>query len=238
MMFDAFALDKDWYNWTMRNGSRPDFIKDRVTYFVAGNNEWKSAPSLEGISDREWVMHLSSNGYAGDVYRSGRLDSAPAEGASFDRYVYDPLDRSKAERAVSPDYITDQEEVVRTNGDGLIYHSAPFDADTEVTGYIRLDAWIEMDVPDTDFAVSIYEILPDGSSIALTSQTQRARYRTSLEHETLVRTIIKRESWFGYSGLIGDLGASPEESAGARQFLLDQCVRRRRNLRAIPRAPV
>jgi putative CocE/NonD family hydrolase len=186
MMFDAFALDKDWYNWTMRDGPRPDFIKDRVTYFVAGNNEWKSAPSLEDVADRQWALHLSSNGHAGDVHRSGALDSAPAKGASFDRYVYDPLDTSKAERAGSPDYITDQEEVVRTNGDGLIYHSAPFDADTEVTGYIRFDAWIEMDVPDTDFAVTLYEILPDGGSIALTSHTQRARYRTSLDRETLI----------------------------------------------------
>jgi predicted acyl esterase len=43
-----------------------------------------------------------------------------------------------------------------------------------------------MDVPDTDFAVTLYEILPDGGSIALTSHTQRARYRTSLERETLI----------------------------------------------------
>ncbi|MDX1572367.1 MAG: hypothetical protein R3200_17935, partial [Xanthomonadales bacterium] len=39
MMFDAFQLDRDWYRWTMGDGERPDFLKDRVTYFVAGANE-------------------------------------------------------------------------------------------------------------------------------------------------------------------------------------------------------
>jgi putative CocE/NonD family hydrolase len=186
MMFDAFGLDKDWYNWTMGDGKRPEFIKDRVTYFVAGNNEWKSARSLEEIADRELTMYLSSNGYAGDMFGSGSLSSAPPKGASLDSYVYDPRDTSKAERETSPDYIVDQEEIVRTKKDGLIYHSAPLEEDTEVSGYIRFDAWIEMDVPDTDFVVSLYEVLPDGSGIALTSQTQRARYRTSLEQETLI----------------------------------------------------
>jgi predicted acyl esterase len=37
-----------------------------------------------------------------------------------------------------------------------------------------------MDVPDTDLEVDLYEILPDGASVALTGATMRARYRESL----------------------------------------------------------
>lgn len=48
----------------------------------------------------------------------------------------------------------------------------------------RLEAWFEMNVPDTDIHVTLYEILADGSSVSLTSEMQRARYLTSLEHET------------------------------------------------------
>jgi len=40
-----------------------------------------------------------------------------------------------------------------------------------------------MDVPDTDLAVGLYEILSDGSSILLSSATMRARYRESLRQE-------------------------------------------------------
>jgi hypothetical protein len=44
-----------------------------------------------------------------------------------------------------------------------------------------------IDVPDTDFQVLLYEILPDGTSIGLTADRMRARYRTSPEQEKLIR---------------------------------------------------
>ena len=40
-----------------------------------------------------------------------------------------------------------------------------------------------MDVPDTDLDADLYEVLPDGSSVALTSASMRARYRESLREE-------------------------------------------------------
>ena len=101
--------------------------------------------------------------------------------AAFDSYVYDPLDTSKVESDPAEDYILDPSEAAGTDGDGLIYHSEPFTQDTEVTGYMRLEAWFELNVPDTDINVTVYEILADGTSIALSGQMQRARYRTSLE---------------------------------------------------------
>jgi hypothetical protein len=38
-----------------------------------------------------------------------------------------------------------------------------------------------LDVPDTDFQVALYEIRPDGSSVYLSGDQMRARYRNSLE---------------------------------------------------------
>lgn len=194
MMFDAFGLDKAWYDWTMGDGTRPAFIQDRVTYFVAGKNRWKSAPSLDAVADEERVLYLGSEGYAGSVTQAGSLSAkgSPAlnnkgeNPAPWDSYRYDPLDTTKAQAPQSQDYIVDQTEVFATQGDGLIYHSEPFDKAFELTGYVQFHGYIEMDVPDTDINVTLYEILSDGTSIALTGQTMRARYRNSLEQETLV----------------------------------------------------
>jgi predicted acyl esterase len=44
-----------------------------------------------------------------------------------------------------------------------------------------------MDVPDTDFWILVYEIKPDGTSILLTQDIMRARYRQSLRKEKLVK---------------------------------------------------
>ncbi|MGB2602691.1 MAG: CocE/NonD family hydrolase, partial [Candidatus Sulfotelmatobacter sp.] len=68
-----------------------------------------------------------------------------------------------------------------------VYHSEPFVADTEISGFVKLSAWIEIDVPDTDFAASLYEILPDGGSVQLTSDNIRARYHESLSQEKLAK---------------------------------------------------
>lgn len=184
-MFDAFGLDRDWYRWAMGAGEFPDFLLDRVTYFVAGANQWKSAPSLAAISDSDLTLYLQSDGNPSNPYQSGRLTATPS-GVDTDEYIYDPLDYSKVIEDPAEDYITDQSEVLKTDGDGLVYHSEPFAEDTEITGYARFEAWFEMNVPDTDINVTIYEVLADGTSIALSGETQRARYRNSLESEALM----------------------------------------------------
>lgn len=43
-----------------------------------------------------------------------------------------------------------------------------------------------MDVPDTDISVVLYEILPDGRSVQLTSDSLRARYQGSTREAKLV----------------------------------------------------
>jgi len=86
-----------------------------------------------------------------------------------------------------PNYLLDQREALNLFGGGLVYHSEPFSEDTEITGYLRLVAWIAMDVPDTDFLVQVYEIKPDGTSIFLTDDVMRARYRGGLKQEKLIK---------------------------------------------------
>jgi len=55
-----------------------------------------------------------------------------------------------------------------------------------VTGFVRLEAWMELDAPDTDFLVNLSEILLDGRHIQLAQDMLRARHRLSLEEENLV----------------------------------------------------
>jgi putative CocE/NonD family hydrolase len=188
-MVDMNRLHKDWYDWTMKAGEKPEFLKKRVAYYVMGTEEWKYADSIDEISSETWRYYLSSDdGRANDVFHSGRLETdAPAD-SKPDQYVYNPLDTRPGELDLkpSPRPVYDQTHALNLFGNGLVYHTRPFEADTEVSGYIKLSAWIEMDVPDTDFIATLYEILPDGQSIQLTQDLMRARYRDSLREEKLV----------------------------------------------------
>jgi predicted acyl esterase len=207
-MLDLNKLHKEWYDWTLKKGARPEFLKKRVAYYVVGADEWKYADSLESIANSKMTFYLSSDGEANDVFHSGTLNTSPpatnplssgngqtrsieasSEAASSDKFVYDPLDTRPAELELQEvrDYITSKRDALNLNGNGVVYHSQPFSEDTEVTGYLKFVAWISMDVPDTDFQVSVYEIQRDGTSVLLTSDAMRARYRESLTKEKLVK---------------------------------------------------
>ena len=40
----------DWYDWVLGSGPQLALLKDRVTYFMMGADEWRYAPTLEAAS--------------------------------------------------------------------------------------------------------------------------------------------------------------------------------------------
>jgi len=219
-LVDVNGLHRDWYDWTMKGGSQPEFLQDRVAVYLPGAEVWGYAPSLEAVTAGYGVLELRSGpSGANDVYASGELvaaapptqgglasSDAPPGGTSdgvadgapgaraprgrrpHDEYVYDPRDLRPASIETEPieHWITDQRYALNLFGNGLVYHSSPLEEDTDIAGSFRLVLWIELDVPDTDFLATVYEILSDGGSILLSQDVLRARYRHSLEEEELV----------------------------------------------------
>ncbi len=186
---DMNALHKAWYDWTMKNGPKPEFLKARVAYYVTGPDEWRYADTIEAItaSTRSYFL-ASDGGRANDVYASGRLEEGKAKRGGSDRYVYDPLDVSLAADDAADDSdaeLLNQRGVLSRHGRQLVYHTAPFAADTDIAGFFRLSAWLRIDQPDTDFNVDIYAIAPDGSSLFLSNDVLRARHRESLRESRL-----------------------------------------------------
>lgn len=189
-LLDLNDLHRQWYDWTMKDGPRPEFLERRIAYYVEAADRWKHVDSLDSVSGETRRLYLSSvDSQANDVFHSGRLTGErPAAGSSPDGYLYDPLDTRPGELEREPieSDLTDQRYALNLFGNGLVYHSAPFEEDTEITGYLKLVAWLKIDVPDTDFHVTVYEILRDGGSVALTQDQMRARYRESLREPKLV----------------------------------------------------
>jgi len=151
---------------------------------------WKYSNSLATIAAKPMTLYLSTPaGNANDVFHSGTLAPEMPGQHSAARYVYDPLDTRPAEleKEEVPNGLTNQRNATNLFGSALIYHSEPVPHETEITGIPKLVAWITLDVPDTDFDVSLFEIKPDGSSVYLSSDLMRARYRASLRGEQLIK---------------------------------------------------
>jgi uncharacterized protein len=188
-LLDLPKLHLDWYGWTLQGGPKPAFLKKNVAYYVMFADKWKYADTLAGVTGQVREFHLDSSVNATDVLASGYLGAEPARGKP-DHYLYDPRDRSNASLDASIDgsSLVEQRPVYARRGKELVYHSAPFDRDTEISGFFKLSAWLAIDQPDTDFQARIYEIRADGTSMELTSQVLRARYRQGLRTPTLIRT--------------------------------------------------
>jgi hypothetical protein len=188
-LVDLPKLHLEWYAWTMQGGPKPKFLEKAVAYYVMGAERWRYADTLEGVTSQSQPYYLDSSSIASDVLASGALGSQAASGKP-DHYVYDPHDVSLAagEAASEPGELTDQRTDFARRGKFLVYHTAPFEKDTEISGFFKLSAWIGIDQPDTDFSVAISEIRPDGRSIALTGDSMRARYRENNREPKLVAT--------------------------------------------------
>jgi len=191
-LLDLQALHLEWYDWTLRNGPKPSFLQKPVAYYVMGRECWRYADTLEAITARHVPYFLDSAGNATGIFSSGYLGPAAAGTGPPDRYTYDPRTPNgpevEAETRADGGSLTDQTVIMALSGRLLVYHSAPFEQETEISGFFRLSAWISLDCPDTDFFVSVHEICTDGSSIRLTTDAMRARYRKGLRTPRLIET--------------------------------------------------
>jgi hypothetical protein len=195
---DLNDLHRQWYEWTMKAGPKPEFLKNQVAYYLlaAGNSgangEWKYADNFETLTANPKAFYLDSkDGDANGVFRSGALNDKQ-HGKGADAFVYDPMDVRRGEdvEGIDPKEKTaaiDQTFALSIGKDGLVYHTDPLPNETPLVGCPALSLWLSIDTPDLDLECDLYEIQPDGTSIALWTDLRRLRYRESLHEANLVK---------------------------------------------------
>jgi len=197
-LVDLNDLHRQWYDWTMKNGKKPDFLKNQVAYYLiapgnsGANGDWKYADDYAIlISNPKTFYFDSKNGDANGVYRSGVLtETKPTEGS--DQFVNDPMDTTRGENVegVEANDKTaglDQKLPLSIGKDGLVYHTEPLTKETPMIGCPKISLWVSIDTPDVDLEADLYEIQPDGTSIGLWGDSRRLRYRESLREQKLVK---------------------------------------------------
>jgi hypothetical protein len=195
---DLNDLHRQWYDWTMKAGPKPGFLKNQVAYYLlapgnsGANGEWKYADRFEMLTANPKTFYLDSkNGDANGVFSSGALnEKQPSTGA--DTFVYDPMDLHRGENVEGTDpkektAAIDETFALSIGKDGLVYHTDPLQNETPLVGCPVVNLWVSIEAPDVDLECDLYEIQPDGTSIALWSDLRRLRYRDSLREAKLVK---------------------------------------------------
>jgi putative CocE/NonD family hydrolase len=187
----------------MRNGPKPEFLKNQVTYYLlapgnsGANGEWKYADNFETLTANPKILYLEAGiGLGNSVFRSGFFHEwRPKEPEAMilpGKFIYDPLDTHRGENVEGTDPKektagVDQTFPLSIGNDGLVYHTDPLPNETPLIGCPAVTLWVSIDTPDVDLSAHLYEIQPDGTSVALWSDIRRLRYRESLREAKLVR---------------------------------------------------
>jgi putative CocE/NonD family hydrolase len=195
---DLNDLHRQWYDWTMKAGPKPPFLRSQVAYYLlapgnsGANGDWKYADDFAALIANPKTFYLASkNSDANGVFRSGALtETRPTDGT--DKFTYDPLDTHRGEfvEGVDPKEKTaaiDQTFALSIGSDGLVYHTEPLANETPLIGCPEVTLWLSIDTPDVDLECDLYEVQPDGTTIALWSTLGRLRYRESLREAKLVK---------------------------------------------------
>lgn len=175
-------LHKAWYDHVLKGGPVPAFLKDRVACFIAGRNTWVYASDLRQIEGAPVKLELDATGAApGDVTRGGRLVAQPPAATASATLISDPryLPPRDELEADDPQFLKDQHAAYAARPSQILWHSAPFPAETVLAGRPRLQLELATDQPDADLFATLYEVLASGEAIALAHTSVRLRYRNA-----------------------------------------------------------
>jgi hypothetical protein len=188
-VLDMNKLRLDWYEAMLGRGLQPAFLKDRVAYFMMGANQWRYAPTLEEVASKQSLtLYLADpDGTPRSVFRSGELRRAlPGEQPPAE-LVADPRELPELDMK---DYLADEgltSQFRAFQKRALVFHSEPFEHDTEIAGQVRLLLECSADAADFDLWAQLLLVNADGSAVQLgLPDIRRARFRNGFFKQELV----------------------------------------------------
>jgi uncharacterized protein len=189
------ALQLRWFDHWLKGVPNGVGTDARVRIFVMGADKWRTANSWPVPHTHYRRYYLHSAGHANSVRGDGRLSRTRPRagrrgGAASDRFTYDPTRPVPSIggrfQASVPGGPYDQGPVLG-RPDVLVYTTPRLRHDTEVTGPITVTLWARSSARDTDWTAKLDDVYPRGPSMLIEYGIQRARYRTSETHPTLLR---------------------------------------------------
>lgn len=175
-----FPLAKDWndslarmfFDFHMRGLPNGWDQTPKIQYYQIGEESWRNAAT--------WVNEMYFPFY---LREDSSISPFPGPtNASPHSFSYDPNDPSPTVggRTLSLGLDQgpyDQGPVVESRGDVLIYEFDAAGIDLNVHGVVEIHLMVSSDRKDTDIAVRLTDVYPDGRSILVSDDIQRMRFR-------------------------------------------------------------
>lgn len=191
--FDVNGEIFAWFDkWLKGDDDAYDPETPHVRYYTMGDNKWQSSDQWPPEQAGNVKMYLSSKGHANSLYGNGTLSMAAPTGEGSDSYDYDPMIPVKTiggsdccNGGLVIAGARDQRSI-EARADVLVYTSEPLAEDMEVTGFVDAVLYVSSNAKDTDFAVKLVDVTPDGTAYILDDTIMRARYREGYDKQVMM----------------------------------------------------
>ncbi len=156
-------LAYEWLNWILKDGKKPDLLKDKVNYEVMGTNEWKHVASLDKMNNDTLTFYLNNNFI---------LDNVKPTNNQFVKQTLDFKDRKNQNNYFTPTIIFDTLDA----SNGLVFTTRAFEKEFSINGSFTGNLFATINKKDIDISLALYELMPNGKYFFLTRYVGRASY--------------------------------------------------------------
>lgn len=161
-----------WFDYAMKDSSKPEILQDKVNFQVMGKNEWRHVSSLEKMNNDTLTFYLTK----GEKSGSFKLEKMQPVKNSFINQTVDFRDRGfirfEDDILAGVDRIIDS--VVRNSKDEMVFVSEPLNQQVEINGSVIADIYASVNKKDMDLVMYVFVQEPDGKYFYLNRNLQRA----------------------------------------------------------------
>jgi putative CocE/NonD family hydrolase len=179
-------LSLDWFDYWLKGEDNGVLDRPRVEAFVMGKG-WVSGDRwpLEGTDFVPYYLH--SDGNANTGLGTGTLSVERPGDEPADVYRYDPMAPvpSRGGICCGADVVKDQSPN-EMRADVLVYSTPPLSKGVTVLGPVEVVLYVSSSARDTDFAVKLIDVFPDGKAYNLYDDILRARYRDGYDRQVFM----------------------------------------------------
>lgn len=179
-LFDIKKITYQWLDYVLKNGPKPDLLKDKINYEVMGANAWRSAPSVDKMNNGFLTFYLTQK-------RTNTFYSLAPKKPSKMGYLKQQVDFSDRQTSHN-DYYPDpikRKEIDTSNG--FVFVSKPLPEHLLVNGSFLGQLKISINKKDVDLGVTLYELTPTGEYFHLSYYIGRASYAKDMTKRTLLK---------------------------------------------------
>ncbi|MBS4175575.1 CocE/NonD family hydrolase [Bacillus sp. FJAT-49736] len=195
---DSVVYDYDvkilqWFDRFLKNIPNGIDEEPRATYYLVGENKWKTSADWTPSEATVTNFYLGSNGYANSSNGNGALQREADEISPNDSFIYNPDEPFHFSGEREPENLRKHE----LRNDILVYTSDVLQGDIGIAGELSAEIYAASSGLDTDWVVSLSDVDEKGNSYLLSNYIMRAKYRNGYDTpELLVPGKIEKYSIF------------------------------------------